>query len=107
MSEFPQCPYCGAILWESQLNHKEEGIRLQCDSCARTYVYIPGYGSFALSDSEVEHFESPVDGIYFDDEEKGYSNDGTLAKACFTLCCLLSSIPFVLIMLVIILTSLF
>ena len=107
MSELPQCPYCGAILWDGPVKHTEEGVCLQCDSCARTYVYIPGYGSFALSDSDVEHFESQVDDIYLDDDVKDFSKDGTLAKACFTLCCLLSSIPFVLIMLVMILTSLF
>jgi hypothetical protein len=100
MSETPRCPYCGAILWEGPVKHKEEGTKIICDACARTYVYLPGYGSFALSDSEAAHFEQPLNPSYLEDDKFSYSKDRSLAKACFTLCCLLSSIPFILIMIV-------
>ena len=100
MSELPQCPYCGTILWEGPVKRKEEGTQVICDACAKTYVYIPGYGSFALADSEAEHFDESFNPLYSEDAKFSYSKDGNLGKACFTLCCLLSSIPFVLIMIV-------
>jgi hypothetical protein len=108
MSEFPQCPYCGAILWEGPVKHTKEGIKLICDTCARSYVYIPGYGSFALTELDTdEHSELPISAEILEDEEFQDSKNANIGKACITLCCILSSVPFVLIMAIMVLFSLF
>jgi hypothetical protein len=108
MSELPQCPYCGAILWDGQVKNTEEGTELICDACARSYVYIPGYGSFALSDVNMDEHLEGQDIISFpQDVEFQDSQDGPYVKACLTLCCLLSTVPFLLIMVVLLLGSFF
>lgn len=108
MSELPSCPYCGAMIWDTPVKYTDEGTKLICDKCARSYVYLPGYGSFALSDTDFEEYLSNTDDFSIPElEDIQDSNQDRLAKACFTLCILISGIPFVLIMIIMVLSSLF
>jgi hypothetical protein len=96
------------MIWDVPVKKREEGTSLICESCARSYVYIPDYGSFALSDIDSEMGLEIIDDVdLYDYENTQNSNDGSLGKVCFTLCILISGVPFVLFFLIMLIISLF
>lgn len=52
MSESTTCPYCGSPVTEPRVLQSEESINVRCYKCGRVFEYIPGFGTFSISDQD-------------------------------------------------------
>ena len=52
MSDQPTCPYCGAPISSQPSGEYDQSIRMRCPNCRGVFEYIPGFGTFSLSDEE-------------------------------------------------------
>ncbi len=100
MAESQTCPYCGSPVTEPRVLQSEESLNVRCYKCGRIFEYIPGFGTFTVSESDsgVEVSRGPT---YQRMTEEGIappqrpSNCSTLACTMCCMCLLMTLIPFV------------